>query len=109
MRGFDDNLNSQKVLIIMTDGENQEDDPLPIAQQAADAGVLLYTIGFGTPEGEPIPELDRKTAIRSVSRWIRNGEVVISRLDAATLQQIATIGGGAFIRPARVVVSWINY
>lgn len=95
MRGFDDNLNSQKVLIIMTDGENQEDDPLPIAQQAADAGVLLYTIGFGTPEGEPIPELDR-SGNQIGFKMDQSGEFVISRLDAATLQQIATIGGGAF-------------
>ncbi len=56
MSGFDDELNNQKVLIVMTDGEDRETDPLAVAQEAADAGVLIYTIGFGTPEGQPVPE-----------------------------------------------------
>ena len=97
MHGFDENLTSQKVLIIMTDGENQETDPLPMAQEAADAGVLIYTIGFGTSEGVPIPELD-SYGNQVGFKMDQNGEMVVSRLDANTLQQIAAIGGGSFFQ-----------
>jgi Ca-activated chloride channel family protein len=95
MHGYDDSLTSQKVLIIMTDGEDQETDPLPIAQEAANAGVLIYTIGFGTPDGEPIPEFD-SYGNQVGYKVDQNGEMVVSRLDANTLQQIAAIGGGSF-------------
>jgi Ca-activated chloride channel family protein len=68
-----------------------------MAQQAADQGVLIYTIGFGSPEGEPIPEYDVAGNVVGYKRD-QNGEVVLSRLDENTLQQIAQIGGGRYFR-----------
>ncbi|MGB4868404.1 MAG: VWA domain-containing protein, partial [Candidatus Promineifilaceae bacterium] len=56
--GFDESLDSQKVLVVISDGEDRETDPQAAAQEAADQGILIYTIGFGTPEGEPVPETD---------------------------------------------------
>lgn len=56
MSGFDYNRSSQKVIVIITDGENHESGTMEMAQQAADQGVKLYTIGFGSPQDEPIPE-----------------------------------------------------
>jgi len=97
MAGFDDELNNQKVLVVMTDGEDHETDPLAMAQQAADAGVLIYTIGFGTPEGEPVPETNQYGEVTGYKRD-QNGEVVLSRLDEGTLQGIAQTANGKYYR-----------
>jgi Ca-activated chloride channel family protein len=99
VRGFDESLDSQKVLVVISDGEDQETDPLSAAQEAADAGVLIYTIGFGTPEGEPIPVLDNAGNVVDYKRNAQ-GEVVLSQLDEGTLQEIAQIGGGQYYRAA---------
>jgi Ca-activated chloride channel family protein len=97
MNGFDPNLSSQKVLVVMTDGEDHETDPLAAAKEVAEDDVLIYTIGFGTPEGEPIPVLDQNGAIVDFKRD-QSGEVVLSRLDESTLQSIAQTGNGQYYR-----------
>ncbi|MFN2140656.1 MAG: vWA domain-containing protein [Candidatus Promineifilaceae bacterium] len=94
---FDDALDNQKVLIVMTDGEDRETDPLAAAQEAADAGVLIYTIGFGTPEGEPVPVTNEYGEVIDYKRD-QNGEVVLSKLDEGTLQAIAQTGSGKYYR-----------
>ena len=91
--GFDPNLSNQKVLIVMTDGEDQETDPLSAAQEAADAEIMIYTIGFGTLEGEPVPETDSSGNIIGY-KLDQNGNVVISQLNEDTLQAIAEVGNG---------------
>jgi len=95
--GFDPDLNSQKVLVIMTDGEDTESDPIAAAQEAADQDVLIYTIGFGTPEGEPIPEIgpSGETVGYKVDQ---NGQTVLSRLDDAILSAVAKTGNGQFYK-----------
>ena len=97
MTAFDDELNNQKVLVIMTDGEDRETDPLVAAQEAVDANALIYTIGFGTPEGQPVPETNQYGEITGYKRD-QNGEVVLSRLDEATLQAVAQTGNGKYYR-----------
>ena len=91
--GFDPSLSNQKVLIVMTDGEDHETDPLSAAQEAADADIMIYTIGFGTPEGEPVPETDASGNIIGY-KLDQGGNVVISQLKEDTLQAIAEIGNG---------------
>jgi Ca-activated chloride channel family protein len=95
--GFDPNLSSQKVLVVMTDGEDHETDPLSAAQAVADEDILIYTIGFGTPEGEPIPVMDENGGVIDYKRD-QNGEVVLSMLDERTLQSIAQTGNGKYYR-----------
>jgi Ca-activated chloride channel family protein len=95
--GFDSRLNNQKVLIVMTDGEDRETNPLAAAQEAADAGVLIYTIGFGTPEGEPVPETNPYGQVIGFKQDAQ-GQTVISKLDEAALQEIARIGQGRYYR-----------
>jgi len=97
MSGFDSNLNSQKVLVLMTDGEDRETDPLAAAQEAADDDVLIYTIGFGTPEGVPIPETNPYGEITGYKQD-QNGQVVLSKLDETTLKSIAQTGSGRYYR-----------
>jgi Ca-activated chloride channel family protein len=70
------------VIVMLTDGENNESpDPLAAAQQAADRGVRIYTVGIGSAAG----------AILHI-----NGFTVRTRLDEALLQQVAQITGGAY-------------
>ena len=78
-------------VILVTDGENHEDDALKAAERAAERGVKVYTIGIGTPEGAPI-NID--------GDFIRDseGEIVVSKLDETTLQKIAATTEGAYIR-----------
>ena len=75
----------------MTDGEDHETDPIAAAKAAAEEEILIYTIGFGTPEGEPIPVVDENGAVVDYKRD-QNGEVVLSMLDESTLQAIAQTG-----------------
>ena len=96
-KAFDEKLASQKVLIVMTDGEDVETDPVDAAKEAADQGVLIYTIGFGTPDGEPVPETDRSGQVIGFKQDA-NGNPVISRMDETTLQKIAQVGGGEYYR-----------
>jgi Ca-activated chloride channel family protein len=96
---YDEELASQKVLIIMTDGEDPESDPIAAAGAAAADGVLIYTIGFGTPEGEPVPVTNQYGEITGYKQD-ENGNVVLSRLDEATLQTIAQTTDGKYYRAA---------
>ncbi len=91
--GFDPSLSNQKVLIVMTDGEDHETDPLSAAREAADADIMIYTIGFGTPEGEPVPETDASGNIIGY-KLDQDGNVVISQLNEDTLRAIAEVGNG---------------
>ena len=97
MRGFDVNRASQKVIVLITDGEDHEGDALAMAEMAAEQGIRIYTIGFGSPEGEPIPEYDNRGEVTGYKKD-QNGEVVLSRLDEGTLQQIAEVGNGQYYR-----------
>lgn len=97
MAGFDMNRTSQKVLVIITDGEDHEGDVVPMAEMAAEQGIMIYTIGFGSPQGEPIPEYDDRGQVIGYKKD-QNGEVVLSMLDEATLHQIAEVGGGRYFR-----------
>ena len=81
----------------MTDGEDKETDPLTAAQEVADEGVLIYTIGFGTPDGEPIPEVNQYGETVAY-KTDAQGNVVLSSLDETTLQTIAQTGGGEYYR-----------
>jgi Ca-activated chloride channel family protein len=97
MSGFDMNRTSQKVIVLITDGEDHEGDALAMAEAAAEQGILIYAIGFGSPQGEPIPEYDAQGQVVGYKKDL-SGEVVLSRLDEATLQQIAETGGGKYFR-----------
>jgi len=86
----------RKALIVITDGENHEDDAHAMAGKAAENGFVLYTIGMGTIEGGPIPVY--RNGQRTGFLEDETGETVVTRLDAQMLQDIATEGNGKFIR-----------
>ncbi len=86
-----------KVLIILTDGEDLEGQVEPAVDKAKEAGVIIYTVGIGSPDGRPIPIRDAKGDIVEY-RKDPNGQVVISRLDEKALAQIAARTGGRYFR-----------
>ncbi len=94
---FNNELISQRVIVIITDGENQDGDAVAAARAAADDGILIYTIGVGNAAGEPIPI---RAADGKLLRYVedRQGSMVFSRLDEDTLGAVAEAGGGKFIR-----------
>ena len=84
-----------KVLVIMTDGEDHGSDPLAAAREAADAGITIYTIGLGSTGGEPIPlSLEEGGGYKRD----RAGQIVMTRLDEATLMDVAAATGGRYFR-----------
>ena len=99
LTGFNEERASQKVIVLLTDGENHEGDVSAAVQAAADKGVIIYTIGFGSPNGEPIPLYDDQGQLTGYKKD-RQGEVVLSRLDETTLQQIALATNGRYFRAA---------
>ena len=85
-----------KVLIVITDGESHEDNPVEAAKEIAKTGVVVYTVGVGSPSGAPIPEYDQ-SGRRVGYKKDRNGQTVTTRLDVVTLQKIAEATGGKFV------------
>jgi len=83
-----------RAIILITDGENHDDDAVAVAKRAAEQGIRIYTIGIGTPEGAPI-EID--------GEFIRDeqGEMVVSKLNEEMLAQIADLTGGAYVRATK--------
>ena len=83
-----------RAIILITDGENHDDDAVAVAKRAAEQGIRIYTIGIGTPEGAPI-EID--------GEFIRDeqGEMVVSKLNEEMLAQIADETGGAYVRATK--------
>ena len=83
------------VLVIMTDGEDHDSEPLEAAREAAEAGVVIYTIGLGSTSGEPIPlEPGQGTGYKRD----RQGQIIMSRLDESTLIDVAAVTGGRYFR-----------
>jgi Ca-activated chloride channel family protein len=96
-RAFSEKELKYKVLILFTDGEDHNTDPIGAAKEAAGQGVVIYAIGFGSPEGEPIPMRDETGAVTDFKKD-REGEVVLSKLDETTLREIAQTTGGEYYR-----------
>lgn len=95
-KSFTQQEESSKALIIITDGENHEDDALEAAKTAMEKGITIHTIGIGSPEGVPIPVYGPGG---QKSYWKdKEGQTVISKLDESMMQRIAAAGNGSYIR-----------
>jgi Ca-activated chloride channel family protein len=97
MKSFNFEEASTKVLVIMTDGENNSGDAIEQAKAAAEKGVRLYTIGLGSSSGAPIP-IYNGTGQQVDFKRDRSGNVVLTKLDEVSLQEIASIGKGNYYR-----------
>lgn len=99
MASFNFEDQSSKTIIIITDGENHEDDAIKAAEVAREQGVIINTIGMGSVQGAPIP-------VYSGSRQVdfkknRSGETIITKLNDKMLQDISEAGGGTFVRASQ--------
>ena len=86
-----------KVLILVSDGEDHQGDAIDLAEQAKDLGIIIHTLGVGTPAGGPIPIYDEKGNRQEFKRN-NKGHVVTSILNEATLNEIARVTGGVYLR-----------
>ncbi len=86
-----------KAIIVITDGENHEDDALEAAKTANELGISVYTIGMGLPEGAPIPMYNQYGTQTGFKKDKKN-TTVITKLNEDMLRQIAAAGGGAYAR-----------
>lgn len=91
MRSFSAQSEKSRAIIVITDGENHEDDPVEAARMAAESGARVFTIGVGSPEGKPIP-MDGELLKD------KDGNIVVTRLDEGVLQEVAAAGNGAYVR-----------
>lgn len=87
-----------KAIIVITDGENHEDDAISAAAQALEKGIRIYTIGLGDPAGVPIPVSPGSREKRRNSE----GVVIVSKLNEGLLKDIARAADGAYIPVARI-------
>lgn len=95
MRSFSQGDNNSRALIIITDGENHEDDPVVKAREAAEKGIIIYTIGIGSTEGVPITvSSGGKTDFMKDP----DGNTVITRLDENILRNVALTANGKYVR-----------
>ncbi len=86
-----------RVLVVITDGEDHEGEVDDAIERAADEGVVIYTVGIGSTDGVPIPDLDAAGRAQGFKRDDA-GSVVTTRLDEATLRSMATRTGGVYYR-----------
>lgn len=92
LRSFSAQSDKSRAIIVITDGENHEDDPVAAATQAAEMGVRVFTIGVGSPEGKMIP-VGGGDYLKD-----RDGNPVVTRLDESVLQDVAAAGKGLYVR-----------
>ncbi len=95
-RSFTPDYKGDKAIILITDGENHEDDALGAAKAAAEKKIIVHTIGVGLPQGAPIP-LDGQSGQKNYIKDAQ-GNVVISKLDEEMLNQISAAGNGLYVR-----------
>lgn len=95
MRSFTPGEDKSRAMIIITDGENHEDDPVAAAEEAARAGIVIHTVGIGSVEGVPVPVPagGRKDYLKD-----HEGNTVITKLDEETLKKIAVSTSGTYVR-----------
>jgi Ca-activated chloride channel homolog len=95
IRSFSPGEGKSKAMIIITDGENHEDNPVKEAEEASKAGIVIHTLGIGSPDGVPIPVVinGRKDYLKDA-----DGNIVITKLDEEILKEIALSTNGNYVR-----------
>ncbi|HIZ86724.1 MAG TPA: VWA domain-containing protein [Candidatus Coprenecus pullistercoris] len=91
IRSFTSESENSRAIILITDGENHEDDPVAAAGDAVDVGARVFCIGVGSADGKPVP-------VNGELLKDKDGNIVVSRLDEATLRDVAAAGEGIYVR-----------
>ena len=87
---------NRKLLIILTDGEDLEAGGVDMAKKLKRKGLVVHTVGVGTPSGGPIRVIGTVGSVETLKD--KDGEEILSRLDEKTLGEIAEAASGRFIR-----------
>ncbi len=90
VKSFSAQSESSRAIIIISDGENHEDDAVTAAKEASEAGIKVYAIGVGSPEGQPI-------SIDGDLLKDKEGNIVVTKLNEEALKEIAAAGNGAYV------------
>ncbi|GAB1414923.1 VWA domain-containing protein [Paludibacter sp.] len=93
LNSFNPKSNASKAIILITDGENHEDNAVEAAKLAQNKGVVVHVIGMGKPQGAPIP-IEGTMSFRKD----RDGNVVVSKLNEEMCNEIASAGSGVYVR-----------
>ena len=92
---YDDEEQTNRILVIISDGEDHEGDASDIAEEAGEQGIRIFTIGVGSEKGGPIP-IKRNGIVLNYKKD-KNGETVITKLNEETLKEIAQEANGVYI------------
>ncbi|MCH6560211.1 VWA domain-containing protein, partial [candidate division KSB1 bacterium] len=95
MKSFESKERKYKVLVLITDGEDHGDKTEEYAKTADREGVIIFTVGIGSPKGVPIPLYDQRGAKKGFKKDQKD-EVILTKLDKLALQKIALATGGKF-------------
>ncbi len=95
VESFEQKERQHKALILITDGEDHAGEIDKWSEAAAREGIVIYTVGIGTPEGVPIPDFD-ENGNRIGFKKNDKGETVVSKLEDLTLEKIALATGGKY-------------
>ncbi|MBP6634578.1 MAG: VWA domain-containing protein [Paludibacter sp.] len=93
IKSFGEKSDVSRAIIVITDGENHEDDAVGAAKLAAENGIAVHVVGMGKPEGAPIP-VDGTMSFRKD----KEGNVVVSKLNEDMCKSIAAAGSGTYVR-----------
>lgn len=91
----DDRVKTTRVILVLSDGEDQEKGALELAKKLANQGVRIFTMAFGTDRGGLIPVRDDRGYLRGYKKD-RDGREVISKVKGDFLRELARVGQGAF-------------
>lgn len=95
-RTFDDHLQADRVILLITDGEDHEGNPLDMLDELRRRNIRLFAVGVGTPEGDLIPITDERGQMNFLRD--RDGNVVRTSLQEDLLERLAVRTGGMYVR-----------
>ena len=101
---FNPKEESYKALVLITDGDNLEGDPMPAVENAKNSGIRIFTIGAATPEGATIPEPDQAAGGVNYKKD-KDQKIVVSRLADRLLLLIAKATDGRYYRTEGLYVN----
>lgn len=99
-KSFTPETETSKAIIVITDGENHQDDAVAAAKRVREKGITVHTIGMGLEQGAPIPEKGHPGQFMKDG----SGNIVVSKLDEKTLKEIAKSGEGLYVRASNTEV-----
>ncbi len=99
---FGNNQAANRAIVVISDGENHEDDAMAQAKAALEKGIKVHTIGIGSPQGAPIPIMSggKITGYRTDE----NGQTILTKMNESMMAEIASAGGGSYTRATNTTV-----